>query len=129
LTRRSDGTALVKVLDFGISKAMNPDKDGQFSANLTATSAIMGSPLYMSPEQVRNAKQVDARADIWSLGVILHELLTGAPAFNADTLPGICAAIIADEPPPVRSLRADAPAELELIVSKCLEKSVAARFQ
>jgi serine/threonine protein kinase len=89
------------VLDFGISKAMNPDKEGQFSANLTATSAVMGSPLYMSPEQVRNAKQVDARADIWSLGVIVHELLTGAPAFHADTLPGICAAIIADEPQPL----------------------------
>jgi serine/threonine-protein kinase len=129
LTRRSDGTALIKVLDFGISKAMNPDKEGQFSANLTATSAVMGSPLYMSPEQVRNAKQVDARADVWSLGVILHELLTGAPAFNADTLPGICAAIIADEPAPLRSLRPDAPPELEMIVCKCLEKSVSRRFQ
>jgi serine/threonine-protein kinase len=129
LTRRSDGSALVKVLDFGISKAMNPDKEGIFSANLTATSAVMGSPLYMSPEQVRNAKQVDARADIWSLGVILHELLTGAPAFNADTLPGICAAIIADEPPPLRSQRPDAPPELEAIVTRCLEKSVNGRFQ
>jgi serine/threonine-protein kinase len=129
LTRRSDGTALVKVLDFGISKAMNPEKDGQFAANLTATSAIMGSPLYMSPEQVRNAKQVDARADIWSLGVILHELLTGTPAFNADTLPGICAAIIADDVPPLRSLRPEAPVELEAIVAKCLEKSVNSRFQ
>src|SRR5258706_11134064 len=129
LTRRSDGTALVKVLDFGISKAMNPDKDGQFSANLTATSAIMGSPLYMSPEQVRNAKQVDARADIWSLGVILHELLTGTPAFNADTLPGICAAIIADDVPPLRTLRPDAPPQLEAIVAKCLEKSVNGRYQ
>jgi serine/threonine-protein kinase len=130
LSRRSDGTPLVKVLDFGISKAINPDKEGgAFSANLTATSAVMGSPLYMSPEQVRNAKQVDARADIWSLGVILHELLTGAPAFNADTLPGICAAIIADEPPPLRTLRPDAPPELEGIVAKCLEKSVNGRFQ
>src|SRR3954451_17232434 len=129
LTRRSDGTALVKVLDFGISKAMNPEKEGHFSGNLTATSAVMGSPLYMSPEQVRNAKQVDARADIWSLGVILHELLTGAPAFNADTLPGICAAIIADPPLPLRSLREDAPIELEAVVAKCLEKNVKMRFQ
>jgi serine/threonine-protein kinase len=129
LTRRSDGSALVKVLDFGISKAMNPDGEGQFAANLTATSAVMGSPLYMSPEQVRNAKQVDARADIWSLGVILHELLTGSPAFQADTLPGICAAIIADDPPPLRSLREDAPSELEAVLTRCLEKSVKARFQ
>jgi serine/threonine-protein kinase len=129
LARRSDGTPLVKVLDFGISKAMDADAGSPFSANLTATSAVMGSPLYMSPEQVRNAKQVDARADIWSLGVILHELLTGSPAFQADTLPGICAAIIADDPPPLRSLRPDAPAELEAVVTKCLEKSVRSRFQ
>jgi serine/threonine-protein kinase len=129
VTTRSDGSPLVKVLDFGISKALNPDVDVPSSANLTATSAIMGSPLYMSPEQVRNAKQVDARTDIWALGVILHELLTGAPAFSADTLPGICAAITADDPPPLRSLRDDAPAELEAVLTKCLEKSVAKRYQ
>ncbi len=127
LTRRSDGTALVKVLDFGISKAM--DGDGPDSANLTATSAVMGSPLYMSPEQVRNAKQVDTRADIWSLGVILHELLTGTPVFHADTLPGICAAIVADDPPLLRSLRENAPVELEAVVARCLEKSARSRFQ
>ncbi len=129
LTRRSDGSPLVKVLDFGISKAMNPEGDAQFSANLTTTSAVMGSPLYMSPEQVRNAKQVDARADIWSLGVILHELLTGSPAFHADTLPGICAAIIADNPPPLRSLREDASSDLEAVLNRCLEKSVKSRYQ
>jgi serine/threonine-protein kinase len=129
LTRRSDGSAMVKVLDFGISKAMNADREGMPPPNLTATSAVMGSPLYMSPEQVRNAKQVDARADIWSLGVILHELLTGGPAFHADTLPGICAAIIADDPPPLRSLRSDAPPELEAVLTRCLEKSVNRRFQ
>ena len=129
VTTRSDGTPLVKVLDFGISKALNPDVDGPASGNLTATSAIMGSPLYMSPEQVRNAKLVDARTDIWALGVILHELLTGAPAFRADTLPGICAAITADDPPPLRSMRDDAPPELEAVLAKCLEKSVAKRYQ
>ncbi|MET0591916.1 MAG: serine/threonine-protein kinase [Polyangiaceae bacterium] len=129
VTTRSDGTALVKVLDFGISKALNPEVDVPSSANLTATSAIMGSPLYMSPEQVRNAKQVDARTDIWALGVILHELLTGAPAFSADTLPGICAAITADDPPPLRSLRDDASEALEAVIIKCLEKNVTKRYQ
>src|SRR4051812_5857690 len=129
LTRRSDGTALVKVLDFGISKAMDASSGSGLSANLTATSAVMGSPLYMSPEQVRNAKQVDARADIWSLGVILHELLTGNPVFQADTLPGICAAIIADEPPPLCALREDAAPGLEAVLRRCLEKSVKQRFQ
>jgi Protein kinase domain len=129
VTTRSDGTPLVKVLDFGISKALNPDVDGPASGNLTATSAIMGSPLYMSPEQVRNAKLVDARTDIWALGVILHELLTGAPAFRADTLPGICAAITADDPPPLRSMRDDAPADLEAVLTKCLEKNASNRYQ
>jgi serine/threonine protein kinase len=129
VTTRSDGTPLVKVLDFGISKALNPDVDGPASGNLTATSAIMGSPLYMSPEQVRNAKLVDARTDIWALGVILHELLTGAPAFRADTLPGICAAITADDPPPLRSMRDDAPVELEAVLTRCLEKNASKRYQ
>jgi len=129
VTTRSNGTPLIKVLDFGISKALSADVDVPSSANLTATSAIMGSPLYMSPEQVRNAKQVDARTDIWALGVILHELLTGAPAFIADTLPGICAAITADDPPPLRTLREDAPIELEAVLTRCLEKNVAKRYQ
>ncbi|HKQ67975.1 MAG TPA: serine/threonine-protein kinase, partial [Polyangiaceae bacterium] len=128
LTRRSDGSPLVKVLDFGISKT-TMGEEGQAPANLTRTSAVMGSPLYMSPEQVRNAKHVDGRADIWSLGVILHELLTGSPAFSADTLPGICAAIIADDPPSLRSLRKDAPEGLEELLAKCLAKSVKSRFQ
>ena len=129
LSRRSDGSPLVKVLDFGISKASSAEIDSPFSGNLTNTSAVMGSPLYMSPEQVRDAKQVDTRADIWSLGVILHELLTGRPAFQASTLPGVCAAIICDDPPALRSLREDAPEELELIVARCLSKSVDTRYQ
>jgi eukaryotic-like serine/threonine-protein kinase len=129
LTERSDGSPLVKVLDFGISKAASSEIGGQPAPSLTATSAVMGSPLYMSPEQVRNARHVDARADIWSMGVILHELLSGAPAFQADTLPGICAAIIADDAAPLRTLRDDIPMELEAVVTRCLQKDVRKRFQ
>jgi serine/threonine-protein kinase len=128
LTHRSDGTPLIKVLDFGISKAM-AESSRQDVASLTATSAIMGSPLYMSPEQVRNSRQVDARTDIWSLGVMLYEFLSGTPAFLADTVPGICAAIAADEPAPLGSVREDMPAELEAVVVRCLEKDAARRFQ
>jgi eukaryotic-like serine/threonine-protein kinase len=128
LIKRSDGSPLVKVLDFGISKAIRTDA-GPAVATDTATNAVMGSPLYMSPEQVRNAKHVDVRADIWSLGVIMHELLTGRAVFQADTLPGICAAIIADDPPALRTVRPDAPPEIEAVLLKCLEKDVALRYQ
>lgn len=128
VSRRSDGRPLVKVLDFGISKAMNPAGD-PFEGSLTETRSVVGSPYYMSPEQVRDAKRVDARTDIWSLGMILYELLTGEPAFNADTLPGICAAIAADAPVPIRERRPDVPPEVEALVMRCLEKDPAKRFQ
>jgi serine/threonine protein kinase len=128
VSRRSDGRALVKVLDFGISKAIDPRSDA-FEGNLTTTRSVVGSPYYMSPEQVRDAKRVDARTDVWSLGMILYELMTGEPAFNADTLPGICAAIAADAPAPIRERRPDVLPEVEAIVLRCLEKDPAKRFQ
>jgi serine/threonine protein kinase len=128
VTKRGDGHPVVKVLDFGISKAM-PSGDDPFEGSLTATRTVVGSPYYMSPEQVRDAKRVDARSDIWSLGMILYELLVGEPAFSADTLPGICAAIAADAPQPVRERRADVSPELEAIVMRCLEKDASKRFQ
>jgi serine/threonine-protein kinase len=126
LTRRPDGSELVKVLDFGISKATRADL---VPVNLTNTSATMGSPVYMSPEQVRNVKDVDARADLWSLGVILHELLARETPFYADTAPALFAMITADPPVSLRQHRADAPAELEAVVLKCLEKDRARRYQ
>jgi len=127
ICRRSDGRSLLKVLDFGISKSLRGAD--ALEGNLTATRTVVGSPFYMSPEQVRDAKRVDTRADIWALGMIFYELLVGSPAFHADTLPGICAAIAADTPPPIRERRAEVPPELEAIVMKCLEKDPAKRFQ
>src|SRR5262249_37202550 len=73
LTHRPDGAPLIKVLDFGISKA-NPLNDG--GLGLTSTASILGSPYYMSPEQMKSSKDVDARSDVWSVGVILYQLLT-----------------------------------------------------
>jgi serine/threonine-protein kinase len=128
LTQRSDGSPLVKVLDFGISKAMSAELD-PITGSLTATRSVLGTPFYMSPEQVRDAKKVDARTDIWSLGLILHELLSASPAFEGTTLPGVCAAIAADPPAALRLKRPEVPVELEAIVLKCLEKDPARRFQ
>ena len=124
LTRRADGSPLVKVLDFGISKITA----GQGAdANMTATASVMGSPAYMSPEQVRSAKNVDTRTDIWSLGMILYEFLAGRPAFEAETMSGLLAQIVADPPTPLRVRRPDVPARLEAVVMRCLEKDLARR--
>jgi serine/threonine-protein kinase len=128
VSRRNDGRPVVKVLDFGISKALSSGAAG-YDGNLTQTRSIVGSPYYMSPEQVRDAKRVDTRTDIWSIGMILYELLIGEPAFNAETLPGICAAIAADQPVPPRVRRRDVSAEIDGIIMRCLEKDPARRFQ
>jgi len=129
LSKRSDGRPHVKVLDFGISKGLSGASDDMLSQSLTATRTVVGSPYYMSPEQVRDAKRVDERTDIWSRGMILYELIAGEPAFQAETLPGMCAAIAADAPPPLSTRRNDVPPALEALVMRCLEKDPGKRFQ
>jgi len=89
---------------------------------LTATATLMGSPAYMSPEQLKSTKEVDARTDVWSLGAVLYEALTGKPAFRAETVPQVCAMIAADDPAPPSSLRSSLAPELERAVLACLEK-------
>jgi serine/threonine-protein kinase len=126
MSMRSDGTPIIKVLDFGISKVNVPDTS---DAALTRTTTIMGSPFYMSPEQMRSSKDVDLRTDIWSLGVILYELLTGVPPFNGETLPQLVAAILSEAPQPLREKRPDIPQELEAVVLHCLEKDRERRYQ
>ncbi|MFO0756420.1 MAG: protein kinase [Byssovorax sp.] len=129
LTRRADGSPLVKVLDFGMSKATVGSEGGVPEQSLTATASLLGSPLYMSPEQVRSSKTIDVRSDVWSLGVILHKLVTGAQPFQAETLSSCLAKIIADPPSTLRQSRGDAPAELEAVILRCLEKDLSRRLQ
>ena len=130
LTHRPDGSPLVKVLDFGISKAINVDDSALEPApSLTATHSLLGSPAYMSPEQIRRPKHVDTRTDIWSLGSILYELLTRDPPFNADSPLALLAAVVSDPLPSIREKRPDVPVELEVVIAKCLEKNPDNRYQ
>ncbi len=125
LTRRPDGTALVKVLDFGISKAIGPNMT---DAGMTTTSTVLGSPMYMAPEQMVSSREVDGRTDVWALGVALYQLLTGHGPFLGTTMAELCARILQEPHAPMAQTRADVPRGLELVVSRCLEKDRVKRF-
>lgn len=130
LTQRADGTPLVKVLDFGIAKALtNDDPTTHTESELTKTQGTLGSPLYMSPEQIRSSRRVDERTDIWSCGVMLYELVSGRRPFEEETSTGLLAAIVSDPPRSLRADRPDAPERLEHIVAACLEKDRERRVQ
>ncbi|WP_438028147.1 protein kinase domain-containing protein [Sorangium sp. So ce233] len=120
LARRPDGERIIKVLDFGISKALLGISRDELS--LTKTATLLGSPLYMSPEQVRSAREVDARADIWSLGVIFYEMLTGRTPYNGDSVPQLFSALLYESPFTVAQIRPDVPPDLDAAVMHCLAK-------
>jgi serine/threonine-protein kinase len=126
LARTVGDAVKVKVLDFGVSKsdaAMSSVQGG-----LTRTRTMLGSPLYMSPEQMRSSRDVDARSDVWALGVVLFELLTNARPFEAENLPELCLMVIGDPPRSLRDLRPDIPAELAEVVDRCLRKDRSERY-
>jgi serine/threonine-protein kinase len=127
LSSRSDGSPLIKVLDFGISKTDWMAGFGDYNPDLTATADTLGTPMYMSPEQVRSTKNVTPAADIWALGVVLYELLAGVPPFWAESLPALSAKIVADSPTPLGMRRSDLPRGLDTVVLSCLEKDPAKR--
>ena len=126
VTTSLDGAPLVKVLDFGISKASG--LLGVASPQITTTSAIIGSPKYMSPEQMQDSRAVDGRADIWALGSILYEMLAGRVPVDAPTLATTCVQILQNDPPRVRQSREEVPPELDAVVMACLEKNPDDRY-
>ncbi len=128
LAERPNGDRIVKVLDFGISKSILRGEGTPEKTSLTAPNTLLGSPQYMSPEQVRNAKDVDLRSDVWALGVILQELVTGAPPFESASAPELYALILSAAPSPLRNLAPEAPAGLGDVVTRCLVKEVEGRI-
>ncbi len=119
------GKRVLKVLDFGISK-IAPDAEAT-TESAASVYFTVGTPLYMSPEQMRSSRDVDGRSDIWSLGVILYELMAGAPPFLGTTTAAI-AAIVADAMPSLRRVRPDVPEALERVLITALAKAPADRL-
>jgi eukaryotic-like serine/threonine-protein kinase len=127
LASSADGLVL-KILDFGISKDIGTAFRVSPRSALTNAGFAVGSPYYMAPEQMRASPEVDTRADIWSLGAILFELLTGNCPFAGETLPVVCAKVLGDDAPSLRSFSEQTPEQLDAILRCCLQKDPSERF-
>jgi len=128
---RRDDDDFVKVVDFGVSKAVRTAEDGPESLHLTRTGTLFGTPLYMSPEQARGAEDVDGRADIWAVGVVFYECLTGEVPFRANNYLQVIAQVLNSEAmPPSRMLpELGIPSAVEAVVMKALAKDRQLRYQ
>ncbi len=127
-----EGLPTIKLLDFGISKvvlaAERPtDTWGPIGEPITGTRTY-GTPLYMSPEQIRSTATVDARSDVWSLGMVLYELLTTTTAFRGESVADVCSAILDQQPPWLSDLAPEVPPGLADVVARCIQKDPANRF-
>jgi serine/threonine-protein kinase len=128
LVRKEDDPEFAKVLDFGIAKLLHEGKNDAVRVK-TETGAIFGTPAYMSPEQCRGAEKVDPRSDIYSLGVIFFEMVTGRVPFEAQGLGDLLIAHMTEEPPPLRAIDQTIPEPIEAAIAKSLHKSPDLRFQ
>lgn len=127
VTRGHAGAPLVKVLDFGVSK-VSPFGEGAENQEMTRTAAMLGSPRFMSPEQMRDPRAVDPRSDIWSLGVVLYRLVAGRAPFEAETLGRLLSMVMHENPELLSAIRPDLPPGFSEVVQHCLEKDPNHRF-
>jgi serine/threonine-protein kinase len=125
LAKRTSGPSIIKVLDFGLSKF----SDLAGAENVTSATGLFGTPAYMSPEQLWSARNADGRSDIWSLGVVLYELLTAHSPFPHERMPELIAGILNRPVTPIDRRQTDVPHGLEAIVVRCMEKNPAERFE
>jgi serine/threonine-protein kinase len=128
LTQKLDGEACIKVLDFGISKFTQ--EEGELdSENITVTSSLVGTPKYMSPEQIQDSRNVDSRTDIWGLGTIFYELLTQTRPFAAPSLALVCVKILHEEIPAPSAIKKEIPQAVDAVIARCLKKAPGDRYQ
>jgi eukaryotic-like serine/threonine-protein kinase len=123
MTAGPGGVTVIKVLDFGVSKQLESE-----NPSLTDDNQGIGSPHYMSPEQMTTPSEIDARSDIWSLGAVLYELIGGHPPFDGNSVPEVCAKVVTQEPLPLHDHAPNVPRRLEAVILQCLNKDRDRRF-
>jgi serine/threonine-protein kinase len=123
-----NGARIPKLVDFGISKVRISGGDEAEAITETAVGVMLGTPPYMAPELVRGAREADPRSDVWALGVIMYELLTGTLPFNGRNVRELFERISTAEPPQISSLASHVPRHISEVIAKCLRKDPASRY-